>query len=751
MKNDVRSRRLWLVLKALTALVGLVLATGLVLGSAPKLVRTALARLGATWERASAMVPPPLIAERQSKNCVWLKQNWSDDDRAWFHNASQGTSTFPMPYAWFKHLERPGLSPIDVVIPGEPLSDPAYLERLGFIPPHTDCDPQNGSSRPNGYGVLPVGFAVLKGGVDPATGKEMEDGLGLTCAACHTGRVFYKDTELRIDGAPAMIDIGNLERIIGLSICYTDIMPWRAWRLVSSVVEEHADAPADVREALQKRTMQQLTDICTQKIKNKITLERAVLDRRGEKHSEEGFGRLDALNRIGNQVFHENLLPDMPDENELKKLEPAAADAKRKEIERAIRNLDSNFAAHSAPVSFPAIWDVPHFVWAQYDASILNPGIRNIGEALGVSARVNMGDDKNASLPLFASSVDFDAIAAIEALLRGKDGPFDGEVGFKGLQAPRWEDAASYFSGDENWKADKTEVVNAGRALYVARCAECHNSPPRDSAIPVDDPNSFWNKKNWIEGKNEWLFDNRQKTVVAMGTDPEQARVLTERTVNIPAYLGVDTGTLLKRCGMQGDPAFEKSYALSLMDVVAKVRDRHILDTEKRLGRPLTEAERTAIIGARPNCPNPRVFPLARAESTGIVQNASDGSSSFYVSRPHYRAKPLNGIWATAPYLHNGSVPTLDDLLSPQRDRPSTFCVGPMQFDPKRVGLAAPPMKDGEVSCETGQTLFDVTKRGNSNLGHSFEGDGTEPPDGVVGPGLSPQQREQLIAYLKTL
>ena len=43
------------------------------------------------------------------------------------------------------------------------------------------------------------------------------------------GHVIYKGTELRIDGAPAMIDLENLERIIGLSVCYTDLVPWRGW------------------------------------------------------------------------------------------------------------------------------------------------------------------------------------------------------------------------------------------------------------------------------------------------------------------------------------------------------------------------------------------------------------------------------------------------------------------------------------------------------------------------------------------
>jgi hypothetical protein len=66
---------------------------------------------------------------------------------------------------------------------------------------------------------------------------------------------------------------------------------------------------------------------------------------------EEGFGRLDALNRIGNQVFFTDMIP-----------------AATKTLPE---QLAGNFARLDAPVSFPPIWDVPWFLWAQYDASIL--------------------------------------------------------------------------------------------------------------------------------------------------------------------------------------------------------------------------------------------------------------------------------------------------------------------------------------------------------------------------------------------
>ena len=54
-----------------------------------------------------------------------------------------------------------------------------------------------------------------------------------------------------------------------------------------------------------------------------------------------------------------------------------------------------------------------------------------------------------------------------------------------------------------------------------------------------------------------------------------------------------------------------------------------------------------------------------------------------------YVARPLEGVWATAPYLHNGSVPTLDDLLKPEDERPVCFPVGHREYDPVKLGYVS--------------------------------------------------------------
>ena len=96
-----------------------------------------------------------------------------------------------------------------------------------------------------------------------------------------------------------------------------------------------------------------------------------------------------------------------------------------------------------------------------------------------------------------------------------------------------------------------------------------------------------------------------------------------------------------------------------------------------------------------------------------------------------YQARQLDGVWATAPYLHNGSVPTLYDLLLPPAERPRSFPLGHREYDPEKVGYvtdAAAPVY-----------VFDTSVDGNSNAGHDF------------GTGLSDAERWDLVEYLKTL
>jgi hypothetical protein len=101
-----------------------------------------------------------------------------------------------------------------------------------------------------------------------------------------------------------------------------------------------------------------------------------------------------------------------------------------------------------------------------------------------------------------------------------------------------------------------------------------------------------------------------------------------------------------------------------------------------------------------------------------------------------YKARPLNGIWATAPFLHNGSLPNLDELLKAPEQRARAFCVGTADFDPKLVGY--PALTDSSQSCGS-QSKVDTSLPGNRNIGHNY------------GTNLSADDKRALIEYVKSL
>jgi len=663
----------------------------------------------------SELLPPPLPAARPPKAAYWLDQNWREEDRRWFHHASQGTETFPIPYTWFVALEQPYIWLI-----GEPklFKDSEYLQRFGFIPsPKTKASDEE--LRAFGFGKsaapaapiapstslkwsasenddgLPVGFARTKDPVDKTGGN---DRIGLTCAACHTGHLEYGGVSLRIDGGPAMVDLDRLEPSLALALAYTLNVPHRFDRFAARVLPASASAA-------QRATLQSFLRATFAGIVADRGSQDAIMAVAQQRRTIEGNGRLDAINRIGNRVFYADM------------------------AKVQLANPGGNFHATDAPVSFPPIWTVPSFLWAQYDASIEHPLIRNAGEALGVAAGVDLASAKE-SPNLFRSSVDFANLLWIEDLLRGPS-PFPGTAEtkkFGGLAAPKWPSAL--FPDDPAWKIDMAKVVK-GRALYAELCAGCHLGPVNDPEFDRLYPNKqFWTSKHWAPEGDQGgkALIPPQIPVQEIGTDRARADVLVNRMVETPEALDIDARRDISEkwsCEVTL-PASETRtipFAYALMVVVDRVADKWMND------KNVSAADRKAIIGWRKNCPNPDKDEV-------------------------YRTRPLNGVWATAPYLHNGAVPSLYWLLRPAPERPQQFCFGARDFDPKVVGFAI----DGEKpACAVGETLFAAKDaagkaiNGNSTAGHSFENSPRTQGSGVIGRGLNEDERFELIEYLKTL
>jgi len=119
-----------------------------------------------------------------------------------------------------------------------------------------------------------------------------------------------------------------------------------------------------------------------------------------------------------------------------------------------------------------------------------------------------------------------------------------------------------------------------------------------------------------------------------------------------------------------------------------------------------------------------------------VIPIAEIGTDKDMLKQGGYTAPSLDGIWVRGPYLHNGSVPTVGDLLNPQTQRPAVFFPGNDLLDVVKVGFVS------NVPEEPGRRRFfqfDTAKAGNGNAGHTF------------GTNLSPIDKSALLEYLKTL
>ncbi len=214
--------------------------------------------------------------------------------------------------------------------------------------------------------------------------------------------------------------------------------------------------------------------------------------------------------------------------------------------------------------------------------------------------------------------------------------------------------------------------IKRGAALYRERCMECH------SVIQDRD------EKRKIKVK---MVETH-----VVGTDP----VMANNFANFTSRTGPLEG---KKAAVIGGPQFEKE--------------------EKTLSVVMN-----ATLGAMIHQP------------IELLSAFIAGDAEVYAAEPNdavqaYKARPLNGVWATAPFLHNGSVPSLFDLLAPVTERPSEFYVGSRAFDPERVGF--------DSGYSEHASFFDTGLKGNSNSGHEYAAD------------LPEEDRWALIEYLKSL
>jgi hypothetical protein len=303
---------------------------------------------------------------------------------------------------------------------------------------------------------------------------------------------------------------------------------------------------------------------------------------------------------------------------------------------------------------------------------------------------------------LFNSGVQVERLHEMEQLLAGEQ-PNE-ESGFTGLNSPKWQENVL-------GKID-VKLAATGAKLYDEFCEGCH--------LPPMGTKEFWQSKSWLPPNKfgQRYLNVKTIAITEIGTDPAHSEDMKNRKVSIPSSLNINTN----------------EFGVALGELVEKTVN-HWYDTQTP---PTPEPERNAMNGYRENGIR---APLA------------------------YKVRPLNGIWATPPYLHNGSVPNVYALLSPVNERPTAFYLGRREYDPVCMGYqmtanAAPADKldlrclGGKGGANEGEFQggfkLDTSIRGNRNTGHEFNNlpAGTQ---GVIGRLLQPDERRALVEFLKTL
>lgn len=625
------------------------------------------------------VIPPAGIA-----NLVTLEQNWTHAESSDFYNNPQGSKL--MPYSWFLALE--------VKESELPFRGKDNIQKIGYLARTPD------GKNPDG---LPVGFT--------------RDGehVGFTCAACHTQLIVHDSKAFLIDGAPTLADFELFLRSLVDSIDATVSDSTKFKRFADKVIGGSATVP-------------QRDDLLNQ-LKAALTFRKGYndrnLSRQNDSHPRYGPGRVDAIGAIFNEV--------------------SAVAAK----------LPDNHFPANAPVSYPFLWDTPHHDKVQWNGSVDNTvnilaqpifgtkhiGAlgRNAGEVLGVFGTFEVAND--GILPKgYPSSVKLQNLIAIEESVRK-------------LWSPKWP--------TEAFGPINLGTVATGEALFRSHCITCHQ-PMTDR---TDEDREV---KAWLDhsvGTDEMMARNFLTREVATGefkgqyinvpglvtfkNRAAQAELLVHSVKRViigggrpatfavpfslagPADVFVDGTPGGRRLSgrFQSLELKENKLVSGRFDSKASVNEL-ALNVQKKAFKMTNSANSRGRFQARDGTAT-QLEGLSTEAAIGEEHSRlrfTDAVPVGYI----YKGRPLNGIWATAPYFHNGSVPNLDELLKKAGDRVKKFEVGSRIFDTDKVGFKS--------ETDTGTFIFNTLLPGNSNSGHEY-GEKV----------FNEAERKALIEYMKSL
>jgi len=579
--------------------------------------------------------------------------------------------------------------------------------------------------------------------------------LGFTCAACHTSQInapkLENETEflgIRIDGGPGA---GNLEKFLDDLASALESMTSEA-KVKSVRYQSFVDEVMNSKHSTgyyddEEKLVEDLS-VYANRIRTYVRVNDPVW-KKGQGKTHYGFSRLDAFGRIFNRVlqylvdfetlesvfnlsYPPSVIRQASDElsdikkakdqtnlflNYLSVIESYVPDEDKEQYFNILRSQLFNSA--DAPVSIPYLWDIPYHDYVQWTGLVSNAGLgpmgRNVGQVIGVFGSLDWqkrdGWTFNTLIGgqgLGPTFVDFKSSINKRNLRRVEDH-------LKKLSSPRWP---GKLLGDLN-----QPMIDKGKPIFDEYCASCHKH--------LDDTHS----------KSRKIVVNLS-SVDSVKTDP----LLAENTVKYKGSSGLIEGLYVE--AGDGQLVLEnKSPVASLV----KFSTKNVVtswDPDVNIIRRVAEWFYDMVNTFRDN-------KIKSSLRRGDYEPAT--TVDPFLPLRAYKARPLNGVWATAPYLHNGSIPNLYELLLPKKGlqdlstdeygniieyRSDTFVVGSRELDKTKVGF-----KDKGYSG----FIFDTTLPGNSNQGHEYAAGRTPQPNGITLPALTKDERSYLLEYLKSL
>jgi hypothetical protein len=658
----------------------------------------------------------------------------------WLHK-DQGTQILPL--SWLLALEDGA---------GRPFLSDSNLVKFGYIPDHNSvCNPLH----------LPVGLAIQGEITYQASSSFLGKGLdkepayfGFSCAGCHT-------TEVVMPGGKTMQILGGSgfqnHSTFGKSLKAAIKAQANKKSILSFIARIQ-----DKQKRLYGRSEGKVSLV------NKF---RQLSKKKQREVVDLGPGRLDALTNGGNFIFSDFV------------------ERFHMDLQGADRAVEENVEELVGPVGMPPIYDVPKFDWSYYGHSFRQPYLRALAESVAVRAPSHLMPAPNGRG--WVTTANAEGILWLEEMLRQLPAPkFPNiEIRFQGTYVGGQQIPADLRANDTSdtqpFPGEELPREIWGEHLFWndkdVACARCHGQ--RHAQRPGQVVRKLWR----AEGKEYML---NALPVGVIGTDPNNVFRFAERQVYLPDKIvdGLQSFSPYKNSLIvPGDNALKAPTILeALMTGIATSQfaslgwgefrgDLRGTGLKATLGRKPCEPSdrienpRLACRSIRPWVPEqPRrhdsvIFKpqIGFDRSDPRCRELTDQDCLELRQRTGwlvYRARPLVGIWSTAPFLHNNSVPNICSLLgNPELARvdtrfarPNRFYMGNITFDAECMGYDQGPMM---IDRRNSAYAFDASKPGNSNQGHYFDSrydPNGGPKDGVIGRALSKAEINALIAYLKS-